>query len=126
MEKPLVIYRIVPIKPYTHTHTPTHTHKHTHTHTHMYTNGFNESNKLRSIMLCPLHHLSITLSLTYPNNFSAYNLHQIRQQDHILKVLKLNDSYSASDGGWLDFLTKQRQKFCALYPCIEEIFPLTQ
>lgn len=45
------------------------------------------------------------LSLTYPNHFLPMPLHQIRQNDYLLKVLTLKDSRSASEGGVFDFQT---------------------
>ena len=114
MKTSLTKYRIVYITPYTQTHRHTHTHTHTHTHIYIYiyihTNVFNESKKIRSTILRPSNQLYITLSLTYPNHFLSTPPHQIGQHDHLLKVLKLNDSYSASEGGVLYFQTKQSQK----------------
>ena len=115
------------MKPHSHTHahTPTHTHTraraHTHTHTHTHTHIFTqecvyENNKLRRILLWPLHHLSINLSPKYANNFLPTPLNKIRQNDYLLKVLKVKDSYSASEGGGLDFQTMPRPKFmCPVY-----------
>ena len=87
-------------------------------------NRVNEGNKLRSFAACPLHQLSITLSPTNPNHFCLRPVQQIRQQDQLLKLLALNDSYFASEDGGLYFQTIQNRKLCVTHPCNKEIFSL--
>ena len=101
------------MNPQTHTHTHIYVYIYIHTHTQEWVY---ENNKLRRILLCPLHHLSINLSPKYANNFLPTPLHKIRQHDYLLKVLKVKDSYSASEGGGVDFQTMQHQKcMCPVY-----------
>lgn len=88
-----------------------HTQTLTHTHTYFYINRVNEGNNFRSLASCPPHHLSIILSPTHPNNFLPTPCSTNRTtQDHLLKLLALNDSYFASQGGGLDFQTLQHMK----------------
>jgi len=76
METPLAIYRIVHIKLLTHTKTHTHIYIYKSVCVFLcvcvcvYTNGCNESNKLRTIDLCPLHHLSI--ALTHSDKYTKF------------------------------------------------------
>ena len=119
METPLAIYRIVHIKLLTHTKT--------HTHIYIYKSvcvflcvcvcvctrmGVTKATNYEPL-ICVLYTTYLLLSLTLTNipNFLPTPLHQIRLHDHLLKVVKLNDSYSASEGGGLDFQTMKRQKF---------------
>ena len=51
------------------------------------------------------------LSLTYPNYFLPRPIHQIPQHEHLLNVLKMNDSYSVLEGGGLDLQIIHGRKF---------------